>query len=249
MFTLQFLPPPLESRHLDSLTKTRVWSFISSWARPWLPIGIQANIHLGGQTKFFPNGENKLYVMRPRPGEEKKIMNYCSAYFFEGGRVVPDERLLCYPTQNISRVDGYLFRSVTQLNHLKKCVVFCPNKCRNCPNFDTPPPIPYAYVDYLNQHSYLVAQSNIKFKLCDQWKCGYPAQKVWMNNRVYGPSKCYVMQWVVVEGVKYPEKTCCEGVLFKVISVTRGRVQFSVKKNYVTLEWPLRTFELFLARL
>ena len=57
-----------------------------------------------------------------------------------------------------------------------------------------------------------------------------------MNNRVYGPSKCYVMQWVVVEGVKYPEKTCCEGVLFKVISVTRGRVQFSVKKNYVTLE-------------
>ena len=55
-----------------------------------------------------------------------------------------------------------------------------------------------------------------------------------MNNRVYGPSKCYVMQWVVVGGVKYPEKTCCEGVLFKVISVTS--VQFSGKKNYVTLE-------------
>ena len=26
--------------------------------------------HLGGQTKFSPNGENKLFVTRPRQGEK-----------------------------------------------------------------------------------------------------------------------------------------------------------------------------------
>ena len=34
---------------------------------------------------------------------------------FYGRRVVPDERLLCYPTRNVSHVDGYVFRSVTRL--------------------------------------------------------------------------------------------------------------------------------------
>ena len=34
-------------------------------------IGVRANIHLGGQTEFFPNGEHKLMAI---------IMNYCSAY-------------------------------------------------------------------------------------------------------------------------------------------------------------------------
>ena len=43
-------------------------------------IGVRANIHLGGQTEFCPNGENNLFVTRPRQGE-KIIMNYCSACF------------------------------------------------------------------------------------------------------------------------------------------------------------------------
>ena len=43
-------------------------------------IGVRANIHLGGQTEFCPNGENNLVVTRPRQGE-KIIMNYCSACF------------------------------------------------------------------------------------------------------------------------------------------------------------------------
>ena len=33
-------------------------------------IGVRANIHLGGQTEFCPNGEHNLFVMRPRQGEK-----------------------------------------------------------------------------------------------------------------------------------------------------------------------------------
>ena len=33
-------------------------------------IGVRANIHLGGQTEFCPNGENNLFVTRPRQGEK-----------------------------------------------------------------------------------------------------------------------------------------------------------------------------------
>ena len=74
-------------------------------------LGVRANIHLGDHNEFCPNGEHKLFVTRPRQGENI-IMNYCSAYFMT---VVLDERLLSYPTRNVSQVDGNLFRSVTQL--------------------------------------------------------------------------------------------------------------------------------------
>ena len=37
-------------------------------------VGVRANIHLGGQTEFCPNGEHNLFVTRPRQGE-KIIMN------------------------------------------------------------------------------------------------------------------------------------------------------------------------------
>ena len=33
-------------------------------------IGVRANIHLGGQTEFCPNGEHNLFVTRPRQGEK-----------------------------------------------------------------------------------------------------------------------------------------------------------------------------------
>ena len=68
----------------------------------------------GGQTEFCPNGEHKLFVTRPRQGEK----NYDELWqwvFFDGRRVLPDERLLCCPARNVSHVDGYLLRSVTQL--------------------------------------------------------------------------------------------------------------------------------------
>ena len=29
-------------------------------------VGVRANIHLGGQTEFCPNGEHNLFVTRPR---------------------------------------------------------------------------------------------------------------------------------------------------------------------------------------
>ena len=49
------------------------------------------------------------------PAKEKKIIMNCYRAYFYGHMVVPDERLLCYPTRNIFQVDGYLSRSVTQL--------------------------------------------------------------------------------------------------------------------------------------
>ena len=55
-----------------------------------------ANIHLGGQTEFCPNGERKLFVTWPRQGE-KNNNELLQSLFFDGCRVVPDERLLCYP--------------------------------------------------------------------------------------------------------------------------------------------------------
>ena len=33
-------------------------------------IGVRANIHLGGQAEFFPNGEHKMFVTQPRQGEK-----------------------------------------------------------------------------------------------------------------------------------------------------------------------------------
>ena len=76
-------------------------------------IGVRANLHLGGQTECCPNGEHKLFVTRPRQGEKNN----------RSRRVVIDERLLCYPTWNVSQVDGYLFRSVTQLVIQMCCIL------------------------------------------------------------------------------------------------------------------------------
>ena len=59
------------------------------------------------------------------PAREKKIiMNYIlQCIFVDGRRVVPDERLLCYPTRNVSQVDGYLFRLVRQLVKQMCCLL------------------------------------------------------------------------------------------------------------------------------
>ena len=43
--------------------------------------------------------------------------------FVDDRRVVPDERLMCYPTRNVSQVDGYLFRSVIQLVKQMCCLL------------------------------------------------------------------------------------------------------------------------------
>ena len=65
-------------------------------------IDVRANIHLGGQTEFCPNGERKLFVTRPRQGENNNN-ELLQSLFFDGRRVVPDERILCYPTRNVSQ--------------------------------------------------------------------------------------------------------------------------------------------------
>ena len=64
-------------------------------------MGVRANIHLGGQTQICPNGERKLFVTRPRQGEKKNEL--LQNLFFDGRWVVPDERLLFYPTRNVSQ--------------------------------------------------------------------------------------------------------------------------------------------------
>ena len=53
--------------------------------------------------------------------------------FLDSRRVVPDERLLCYPTRNVSQVDRYLFRSVTQL--VKQMCCLLPEKMSYLPEF------------------------------------------------------------------------------------------------------------------
>ena len=74
-------------------------------------IGVRANIHLGGQTEFYPNGEHNLFVTRPRQGEKNNNEPLQCLFLMVVYRLVPDERLLCYPTRNVSQADGYLFRS------------------------------------------------------------------------------------------------------------------------------------------
>ena len=77
--------------------------------------------------------------------EKRKNNELLQSLFVDGHRVVPDERLLCYPTRNIFQVDGYLFRSVTQLVKQMCCLLpelricpklggqICPNWGVNCP--------------------------------------------------------------------------------------------------------------------
>ena len=77
-------------------------------------IGVRANVHLGGQTEFCTNGEHNCLSRGPAR-EKNSNTELLQCLFVDGRRVVPDERLLCYPTRNVSQVDGYLFRSMTQL--------------------------------------------------------------------------------------------------------------------------------------
>ena len=76
------------------------WQFKNCFSKIVAYLGVRANIHVGGQTEFCPNGERKLFVTRPRQGE-KKNNELLQSLFFDGRRVVPDERLLCYPTRNV----------------------------------------------------------------------------------------------------------------------------------------------------
>ena len=45
-------------------------------------IGVRANIHLGAQTEFCPNGEHKLFVTRPRQGEKNNNELHIAVYIF-----------------------------------------------------------------------------------------------------------------------------------------------------------------------
>ena len=80
---------------LNSCTVLTIYS-------PIMYIGVRANIHLGGQIEFCPNGEHKLFVTRPRQGE-KDNKELLQSLFFDGRREVTDERLLCYPTRSVSQ--------------------------------------------------------------------------------------------------------------------------------------------------
>ena len=57
-------------------------------------IGVRANIHLGDQTEFCPNGEHKLFV------NNNELLQ---CLFFDDHIVLPDERLLCYPIETYLR--------------------------------------------------------------------------------------------------------------------------------------------------
>ena len=85
-------------------------------------ISLRANIHLGESNRVLPEWRTQIVCHAAPPGR-KNNNELLQSVFFDGNRVVPDERLLCYPTRNIFQVDGYLFRSVTRLVKQMCCLL------------------------------------------------------------------------------------------------------------------------------
>ena len=52
---------------------TRMDKIRNEYIRGTAHIGVRANIHLEGQTKFCPNGERIFFVTRPRQGEKNEL--------------------------------------------------------------------------------------------------------------------------------------------------------------------------------
>ena len=71
----------------------------------------------GGSNQVLP-----VFVTRSRQGE-KNNNEQLKSLLFDGCTVLPDERLFCYHTRNVSQADGYVFRSVTQLVKQMICLV------------------------------------------------------------------------------------------------------------------------------
>ena len=76
----------------------------------------------GGVKPNFARMMNTNCFQAAPPGR-KNNNELLQCLFFDGHKVVPDERLLCYSTRNVSQVDGYLFRSVTQLVKQMCCLL------------------------------------------------------------------------------------------------------------------------------
>ena len=60
-------------------------------------IGVRANINLGGQTEFCPNGEHNLFVARPRQGEKKWTI--VAVPIFDRRRLYPMNVSFVTPTE------------------------------------------------------------------------------------------------------------------------------------------------------
>ena len=76
----------------------------------------------GGSNRVLPEWQTQI-VCHAAPSGRKNHNELLQCLVFDGRRVVPNERLFCYHTRNVSQVDEYLFRSATQLVK-QNCVVF-----------------------------------------------------------------------------------------------------------------------------
>ena len=76
----------------------------------------------GGSNRVLPEWRTQIVCHAAPPGRNNNN-ELLQCLFFDGRRVVPDEHLLCYPTRNVSQVDGNLFRSVTQLVKQMCCLL------------------------------------------------------------------------------------------------------------------------------
>ena len=56
----------------------------------------------GGSNRVLPEWRTQIVCLVALPGR-KNNNELLQSLFFDGCRVVPDERLLCYPTRNVSR--------------------------------------------------------------------------------------------------------------------------------------------------
>ena len=84
---------------------------LSTW---WLGTSRRTGQHsFGGSHRVLPEWRTQIVCHAAPPGRNNnnELLQFL---FYDSGRAVPDERLLCYPTRNVYQVDGNLFRSVTQ---------------------------------------------------------------------------------------------------------------------------------------
>ena len=114
-----------------------------------VPIGVRANIHLGGQAEFFPNGEHKMFVTQP-PARGKNNNELLQCLFLTFVEYYPmNVSFVNPPEMYVRKMDTCSVRgdTVSQTNVLSFArinVVYLPELGGQLPPPPWPP-VPYAY--------------------------------------------------------------------------------------------------------
>ena len=100
----------------------------------------------GESNKGLPEWRTQIVCNAAQP-VRKNDNELLQCLFFDDRRVVLYERLLCYPTRNVSQVDGYLFRYIISQTNVMSFARINVVSARMFGVSTTPPltPAPYAY--------------------------------------------------------------------------------------------------------